>query len=428
MGTKRLAFLKGIVFSYGTKVSMLVTGIAYTYLIANYLGPADYGIVSYYIALIISIISMGGIYFLQGLYNLFIPRTKSKPFFIKILKLQYCLAFLLFSVVFVFAETIAGFLHQEEFLFLRYAAFLLLLLPLHDSFIFLFRGFKFFGKVLKVNVVVSFTNLFLGFLLVISLSFGIYGVIYARIISLIIGIFIFIWFYRRLHFLNHIANWMDVKKYSYHTFMLNLFRSIETFSFTIFLGMFLSSTMLGLFFIAQKLVSCTVGSFQNSINEVVAPFVVEDYKDKTFLNRYLSYSIKLCIVLSVISVVSLIIIGKPLLELFFPSYASAYFIIVLYSIVVSIESFNILNSAFLSQNRMDILAKIYFWNSVIFIIFSLLLMPSYGVYGAMSVLMLSGIVKVLFLFYHLKELGLKIDFIIRKEDIRYFLKMVKRKQ
>ena len=425
MVTKKVAFLKGVGFSYGTKISMLVFGVLYTYLIANYLGPVDYGIVSYYVALVISIISMGGIYFLQSLYNIFIPRSKSKPFFIKILKWQYCLAFLLFLVIFIFAETIAEFLHKEEFLFLRYAAFLLLLLPLHDSFISLFKSFKMFEKVLKVNVVMSLANLCLAFLLVVSLSFGIYGVIYARIISLIIGILIFIWFSKRLHFLNRIINIVDIKKYSRGAFMVSLFKSFGEFSFTIFIGMFLTSTTLGLFYIAQKLAGCVIGSFQNSINDVVIPFVAEDYKDKPFLNKYLSYSIKLSLILSGIAIILLVFVCKPLLILFFPDYVSAYFIIILYSIVVLLSSFTILNSAFLSQNRMDILAKIYLYDLVVVIIFSPLLMPVYDVYGAIIVLILCTIVKAIFLFRYLKELGLSVDFIIRKDDIKYFFGMLK---
>ncbi len=420
MYSNRTAFFKSIIFSWGTKVSLLVTGVLYTYLIANYLGPADYGIVSYYIALIGSIITVSGISFLQGLYNLFISRSRSKSFFIKVLRWQYYLAVTLFVFVFVFSEKIALFFHKEEFLFLRWAAFLLLLLPLHDSFMFLFRSFKLFGKVLKVEVVVSFMNLCLAFFLVVSLSFGIYGVIYARIISIVVGILVFAWFFRCLRFRNRIVDMVEVKTYSYSAFMVNLFRSAGMFSFTIFLGMFLSPAMLGMFYIAQKFVGYIVSSFQASINEALIPFVAESYKDTLFLNKYMSYSIKLSLIISIFSVVLFFLVGRPLLMLFFPGYVSAYYVIVLYGIVALLGSFNVLNSAYMSQNRMDLLARVYFSGFVVIVIFSFLLMPSYGVYGAIFTLWLCGIVQGLFCFYYLKDLGLSIDFIIRLDDVKYF--------
>jgi len=425
MGSKKVVFVKSIVFSYGTKMTLLITGLMYTYLIANYLGPSDYGVVSYYIALIGSIINVGGIYFLQSLYNLFIPRSRSKFFFMKVLRWQYCLAIMFFVFVFVFSQDIALFLNKEEFLFLRYAAFLLLLLPLHDSFMFLFKGFKCFGKVLKAEVVVSSLNLGLAFLLVVLLSFGIYGVIYARVISLVVGIFIFACFFRKLRFWNYVVSMVEVKKYSCGAFMVNLFRGLSMFSFTVFLGMFLSTTMLGMFYIAQKLVGYAVSSLQSSIAEAIIPFVAEDYKDKAFLNRYLSYSVKLSFIISLFSVIVLLLGGKLLLAILLPKYLPAYYIIVLYALVASLGSFTVLNSAYMSQNRMDLLARVYFVGAVVTLVLSLLMIPVYGVYGAIFTLGISGVVQIVLSFYYLEKLGLSVDFIIRADDVRYFFGLIK---
>lgn len=421
MGNRKVVFAKSVVFSYSTKILLLVSGVIYTYLIANYLGPSGYGIVSYYIALITSIINVAGIYFLQSLFNIFIPRSRSKYFFMRVLKWQYCLAGILFILVFVFSEEIAVFLHKEEFLFLKYAAFLLLLLPLYDSFVFLFRGFKFFGKVLKTEIVVSFMNLCFAFFLVVVLSFGMYGVIYARIISLVAGILLFACFFRHLHFWNRVVDMEEVKIYSYGAFFVTLFRSLSAFSFTVFVGMFLSPATLGMFYIAQKFVGYIVSSFHSAMSEAVVPFVVEDYKNKALLSRYLSYSVKLSIILSIFSVALLVFVGRPLLAFFLPEYLPAYNLIVLYAVVASLGFFAVLYSAYMGINRMDLLARIYFYDLIVVLVFSVLLVPIYGVSGAIFTLGMSSVVQLVFLLYYLKYLGLSVDIVIRPEDINYFL-------
>ncbi len=420
MGYRGITFVKSVVFSYVTKISLLVTGIVYTYFVANYLGPENYGIVSYYIALIVSIINVCGIYFLQGILSVFIPKRKSKPFFLKVLKWQYCLAVILFLFVFVFAENIAMFLHKDEFLFLRYAAFLFLLLPLHDSLVFLFKGFKFFGKVLKVESIVSFLNLGLAFVFIVLLSCGIYGVIYARVVSYIVGILLLLLFFGCLRFRSGLFDMREVKSYSRGFFMVVLFKSASAFSFTLFVGMFLSSAMLGMFYLAQRITSYAVSSFQGSIAEVLLPFVVEDYKDKAFLNRYLSYSIKLSILLSLFSLVLLVLVGRPLLVILWPDYVWAYYLVIFYCVAASFKSFSVLNSAYMSQNRTDLLARVYLIDLVMTVIFSLIFMPVYGVYGAVATIMLIGIVHVFVSLHYLKRLGLNVDFVIRMNDIQFF--------
>ena len=413
-------FGKSIIFTYANKLTLFIAGFLYTYLIANYLGPSDYGLVSYYMAFITSIINVGGIYFLQSLYNVFVPRSKSKSFFMKVLRWQYYLAGIFFIFVFVLSERIAVFLNKDEFLFLRWAALLLLLLPLHDSFVFLFRGFKLFGKILKEEIVVSFANICLAFLFVVSLSYGIYGVVYARILSVILGILVFALFFKRLDFKNRVVSMIEVKSYSYSAFMASLFRGLTDFSFTIFLGMFISTGVLGLYYIAQKLVGYIVSSFQSSIIEAIIPFVAEDYNDKNFLNKYLSYSLKLTLILSISAIILLILIGKPMLALFLPKYVDAYDILVLYSIFVFFSSFNVLQSAFMTLNRMTLFARICFYDLVLVIIFSLVLMPVYGIYGALFSLILMGIAHIALLLHYLKEIGLNVDFIIRVDDVKYF--------
>lgn len=420
MSSRRTMFGKGIIFTYANKITLFVAGFLYTYLIANYLGPSDYGLVSYYMAFITSVINTGGINFLQSLYNVFVPRSKSKSFFVKVLRWQYYLAAIFFLSVFVFSERIALFLNKDEFLFLRWAALLLLLLPLHDSFIFLFRGFKLFGKILKEEIVVSFTNVCLAFLFVVSLSYGIYGVIYARILSVILGILVFALFFRRLDFKNRVVSMIEVKNYSYSAFMVTLFRGLTDFSFTVFLGLFVSTGVLGLYYIAQKLVGYIVSSFQSSISEVIIPFVAEDYNDNHFLNKYLSYSLKLILILSSSAIILLILLGKPMLALLLPKYVEAYDILILYSIVVFFTSFSVLHSAFMTLNRMNVFARICFYDLIMVITFSLLLMPVYGIYGALFSLILMGIVHIALLLHYLKVIGLNIDFIIRVDDVKYF--------
>lgn len=424
MGFKRIAFFKSILFSYLTKASILLNGVFFTYLIANYLGPNDYGIVSYYLALIASILNVGGVYFLQGILGVFIPKRKSKYLFLKILKYQFYLGVIFFLCVFIFSDKIALFLNKEEFLFLKYCSFLFLIQPLYDVLVLLFKGFKMFGKVLKVESLTSFVNLFLAFVFVIMFSYGIYGVIYARIISYIVGVLIFVYYSRGLHFRDEIFNLSEVRVYSYSFFLIIIFKGISGFFFTLFVGFFISSAVLGLFYLAQKVANYVLSSFHASISEVMMPYVVEDYTNKSFLNKSISYSLKLSLILSAFSVVLLIIFAKSVLTLFWPSYVQAYYIIVFYSIAASLGSFGVLNTAYMSQNRMDLLARIYFFDLLVTAISSILLMPAYTVYGAIITQILNGLTHIFFSVYYLKRLGLNVDLIVRMDDLKYFLRLI----
>ena len=43
MTSKKLEFIKNFIFAYSRSIIAVMTGIIYTYLIANYLGPEKYG-------------------------------------------------------------------------------------------------------------------------------------------------------------------------------------------------------------------------------------------------------------------------------------------------------------------------------------------------------------------------------------------------
>ncbi len=59
------------------------------------------------------------------------------------------------------------------------------------------------------------------------------------------------------------------------------------------------------------------------------------------------------------------------------------------------------------------------------IIFSLALMPVYGVYGAICTLAIVGVAQTAFSLYHLKDLGLSVDIVLRLDDLRYFFGLIK---
>lgn len=425
MSSKKVEFIKNFIFSYSKTFIAIFSGIIYTYTIANYLGPEKYGIINYYISFTLGILGICGIYFLQGLLWAFTPRYNSKYLFKITLKFQYLIISIPFLILILFSRNIVQFLNKSGYLFLTYCAFLLLLMPLYDSFITLFRGIKRFGKLLKVETIVSVTNLIFAILLVIILKMDIFGVLYAKIISIMFGSIIFLYYFKSLRFLNEKIDFAELKKYVKFAIPFSFSRRFKDQSFIVLMGIYVLEKELGLFYIAEKIVNQAINTFTSSLLNVIYPYMGEEHQDIEKVAYYASLNIKIAYVASTFLGLFIIIISKPILNYLFPEFVEAYLLIPLFVLLNLIGSLTILRNIYISLNRMDILAKVEIYGLFTTIALGLLLMPKFGVYGAISTLIISNLIINLLYIHNLKEVDAKVELILRKKDLNYFFNSFK---
>src|SRR3989338_4453683 len=77
---------------YANKGILLLTGIIYTFLIANILGPEDYGLVNYVISFLVTMLNLIGMYTVLKISTIFTAKKKSKKLFWFLVKTNYALA------------------------------------------------------------------------------------------------------------------------------------------------------------------------------------------------------------------------------------------------------------------------------------------------------------------------------------------------
>ncbi len=418
--SEKMQYAKSGIFSYSGKILAMFFGFIYTFLVANYLGPAEYGLVSYYISFTIGLIGTFGIYYFGALMGLFVPKWKSRKF----VKYNFIgisvISFLLFIGLYMFSEEIVLFLNKGNSELLRVTAFLLLVIPFTLFYTWLFRSFKLFGKELKFILIVATLNLASAFLFVIVFDYGAFGVVYAMILSNLCGLFYFFFHSKHLKYLDRPIDFSAVKQYSLFSIPATFLNRIDDQLLLVIMGFFIVDNELGLYYIALKIVTIVLGIPVSSLSEVILPYLSESSDDKRKISKYFSLSIKFSLIFNIVLSVFTIFFSKYILILLFPEYVEAYHFIVLLIPLLFISSLQPLTSLFLSLNRMDIIAMSRVVKLICTLVFGLLFIPMFGVIGLIMALIINALFTTGILLYSLKYVDLQIEIIPRKRDLVYF--------
>src|SRR3989344_4573925 len=208
-------------FVYLNKFLLLVIGIYYTYLIANLLGPEAYGSVNFVLSFVITILNFIGMYTILKLNTIFIAKKKSKQFFLFLFKFLYLLTGILILIVFFFPDLFVNNLGKGTVSLWQTSVLFLLVMPASLIFNSLLISFKSFGRILRISVYENFTNLFFAFVFVVLYNYGVFGVIYARVISLIVAVFFMFKYYKHLKFEKKPVDFKEVKEFAIGSVAMN---------------------------------------------------------------------------------------------------------------------------------------------------------------------------------------------------------------
>lgn len=424
--SEKMQYVKSNIFSYSGKIIMSFFGLIYTLLIANYVGPVEYGLVNYYISFTLGLIGTFGLFYFGGLIGLFMPKWKSRTFMKYNFIAISIISFLIFMGLYIFSEDVVRHLNKVNFELLKITAFLLLVVPFTLFYIWVFRSYKLFGKELKFNLIVVTLNLFSAFLLVIVFQYGVVGVVYALLFSNICGLAYLFFHSRYLRYLDKPIDFSAIKKYSLFCVPATLLGRIDDQLLMVFMGLFVVDNDLGLYYIALKIVSTVLGTPVSALAEVILPYTSESSSDKKKISRYFSLCIKFSLIVNFVLSILLIVFSKYVLILLFPKYVEAYTFIIMLIPLTVVSSLNPLNSLYASLNRMDVIARSKFVLLISTLVFGLLFMPMYGVLGLILVSILNTIFTTAVLVYYLKHVNLEIELIPRKQDLMYFWASLKK--
>lgn len=423
--SEKLQYLRSGFFSYSGKIITIMSSFVYTLLIANFLGPEKYGLVNYYISFAIGLIGIFGINFFSGLLSVFMPKWKSKAFLKYVLCVVFALSIVLFASLFLFSGQISLFLGKSNFELLQITSILLLIMPFVLVYSALFRSFKMFGKELKFNLVVAVFNLMVAFFFVIVFGYGVFGVVYAMAVSNVIGLVFLILWSRRLKYQNKSIDVAAIKTYCKFGVPATFLRRIDTQIFLVFMGLFIADNELGMYYIAIKITSIALSIPINTLTEVLLPYVSELQVSKNRISRYVSLNVKFSLILMVIVSIFIILFSKLFLSLFFSRYVEAYPYILLFTIFFVLSSLNPLANLYLSLNRMDVIAKSFFGGLMSTIVFGLVLIPIFGVFGLIITQIMNVLVSRGIFVYSLKSVGFDVGIVPKRDDFVYFWRTLK---
>jgi len=362
-------FFKSGIFSYSNKIALLVTGFLYTFLIANALGPESYGLAMYVMAFVGNLAFLFGAEPLGNALMVFTPKYRSRKLFLKFAKFILLVSLLLFAVFFLFSNVISNALDMGNAGIFQVSAYLLLLFPGFLLFEALFRGLKNFGKVLKVSVFESLSNLCLAAFFVLYLGQGITGLFTAKAISLAASIAVYVFLLSRQKFEEKKPEMPKVKKYLDNAVKVSILKKLNFQALIVFMGLYIPTALLGLYFIAEKLISYAVQMPIIALCDAMLPFASGRARDKKSLSRFVSLNIKFSLTLGLVLGAIAVLVGGFLLGALFPEYVDAYWLFPFFIAVFLGTSVQFISNAYRSINRVDIVAKS--WELLLYLTLSL---------------------------------------------------------
>jgi len=309
--------------------------------------------------------------------------------------------------------------------FFRLATVLILITPLYELFTRLFLGFKCFGKVLKGLVLENVINLFFAFVFVAVLGFGIFGVLYAKAISVLFFIAFALFYFRKLEFKKSFPDLKDVKKYAKGFVSWNIFHRLRVQTELVLMGLFVFNWELGLYYLANKIATYLLEAPSNALVMVLLPYNIERYKDSGTMARFASLSIKFSIILTLSMGVLLLIFGETILEVLFPEFLEGFYLFPFFILLFALNLSSPIATIFKALNRADLLAKSQFVALLVQVFVGFFLISSLRVVGIVLTRAIVFLVHLLVMLYFLHGLKIRVEIIPRFRDLKFFYSSLK---
>jgi len=413
-------YLRSTFFAYLNKLVLFASGFLYTFFIANYLGPEDYGLVMYLFSFVGNMVLLFGTESFQDIITVFTAKTRSWKIFHSVLLVQALISITIFAIFVGGADVIVSFLGRGTPELFRVISLMVLFTPFSIIALAMFRGFKSFGKVLKIGVLENLSNLVLAFVLLTYFQAGLMGIVAAKIFSLAISLVVGIYYLKKMPFEKKETGFAEVKKYSRAAIPFNFIKKAKIQVELILVGLFIYNTTLGFFFIAEKFMRYAMQMPLSAITETVAPFAYEKHKDKKALGEFISMNLKAMVLLSLLFGIVSIILSVTIFDFFFPEYSWAKTLVPVFILLYAFEVNVSLGSVFRALNKVEFLFKVSVLQLALTVFLGYFLIANYALNGYLFLMVLSKALGFVIYTWKIRKLGVSLTFIPGKKDLAYF--------
>lgn len=410
--------LKGSSIAFILKIIGVGLGYIFTLLIARWYGADIIGIYALSLTLL-NIFAIIGVFGFDNALIKFVAEYNShnkfhliKEVYHKVLTISIPLSFLLSLILFFNANFFAKiiFKNEEMMVFFQVVSFgiiPLVVLKINGA---MFRGlkeikeFSFFDSILIFLLATIFLTFFYFF------NFTNKMVVGSQIIAIILTTLVsFLVLHKKIHMLHiqnlNILKYKDILKTSLPMALSSSIALLMGWVDIIMLGMFTTQEVVGLYFIILK-ISAISSIVLISMNTIVAPKIAECFsqKDTVNLKRISLYSVKMIFYITFPLNIIIFLFPEIILNCFGEQFVEASYALSILMLAQLVNSLAGANGSFLYMTGKQVVDQnINLILIVLNILLNYLLIPIYGLLGAVFATSSVMILKNIFLFIYIKK-------------------------
>ena len=403
---------RGFTLSLSTKAITMIFSLAYTLIVANALAVGEYGWIVWLMALFGNLSLLVGAQVGVEVLSVWTAKLKSKQVINSVFAYVFIALFAITLLYLALLPQLYSFFGGNKQILLTASA-LFFLVPMPLLFNAIFWGFKRFGIILKISAIDSFANLAITTAL-LALGYGVFGVLLGRLLSLIVSSLVSLYYYSGLKFEAVEPDSHGIKTFTENSIITNVLKVGELQVALAYLGLFASTTLLGFYFLVQKITSYVLELPLRTASDVILPFACENEPEK-----YTTYALKFTLAFLII-VGILFCLFSPLIFVLFPKYSGALFFVPFFALMQVGMLNGVMYNFFRATNKMHLITKIEGISLAIMVVLGYLAGTYMGIIG------LIGLQAILQCFkfdlcrkYALKE-GIDLDWTPTKKDFVLF--------
>ncbi len=427
MGTKIVSFTKNTLFSFISKITPILFSIIYTLIIANYLGPENYGIFNYALAFVQGIIMLSGVALLNDVLFVFNQKIRSNKLLYSILAIQYAISLIVFLAMFFFLGGISSYIKVPQNI-MFFGLMIIFFLPINTALATFFKSTKNFGKVAKASFIENVVNLSAAYLAIFLFSANITGLIIAKLLAFLISSLYFINVFHKTPKPERKGKIESkgIIRYAKWNIPCDFIRTGIHQLRLIAIGLFVSPLQIGFYYFGQKICDLVFGTINSAVSEVIFPYINEQEIDREKIGSYVSVAIRVSLIVNGLIFIAIILLVPTVIALFFPKYTGAFLLLMFWSASYLLSPIEMVVHVFKAINKMDKALIGFLVALTVNVIILIALAPKFGGFAIIGSSIATHIIALLVYIPLIKSEGIKIDLIPKIGDFRLLIELSKR--
>lgn len=405
-------------WNFLAKAISVFSGFLYLFFVARFLGPEDFGRIIYLLTVIPGIGILFGLSALQDVIVNFGAKYRDKKLLNRLLIISFLSSLVLSLGIIALAFVLPSFFPDTGLLLVLTAVPALPLFVLYTFYYSVFQAFKKFGFLTKLVLFDNIINFVLVLIFLYPFHAGPVSVIWARLLTYVLDVILFMVFERRLVYAKS-GDWdaKEIWDYSKFSFVNELPKQLPKQAVNWLLGAFAPAKLLGEYYFAKKIVSGGIDNVYAAIRETVYAYTNQHFKEKKLVKLMVSKSARICFLITGLFTIVLSFLVVPFLFIFFPSYQGSAPLVVLFSLASVMNTITITSTFFRTFNRMNEVVSLTILYSACLFLTSLLLIPTFGVYGLVLAELLSALYQYYLYSAMLARNGFKFSIVPEPSDL-----------